>query len=229
MDSINEIVIHGDAHKLGINPVGCVIRNLDIQSETNELDDEIRAVEKQLTNDAESVLQSQDVVGSRELFSRLGYPEQEPAGEQLVTLIETSGLNRHNHVVDAYNIVGGRSGAVMGMHDTAQLGEKITVRRADGGETMLPIFHDEPETASNGDLIWESEEDVLALLGPISRDADAFKVTESTEEVLLMIPGNDKTSEEHNRRLCIQTFDLIEQVNPDAELEFIDVKKPALH
>lgn len=229
MENIKKIVIQEGVHELGINPVGCVIRNLDIQSGADELDDEIQAVEKQLTNDAESVLQSPEVVGSREVFNRLGYPEQEPAGEQLVQLIEKNGLNRHNHVVDAYNIVGGRSGAILGMHDTAQLSGTVTVRRATGGETMLPIFHDEPETASQGDLIWESNEDVLALLGPISRDADAFKVNESTEEVLLMVPGNNNTSEEYNRNLCNQTFKIIEQVNPGAELEFLDVKKPALH
>ncbi|UPM44557.1 phenylalanine--tRNA ligase beta subunit-related protein [Halocatena salina] len=223
MDS-NTVFVTDDVRALGIDPVGCHIRNLDVQAETDALDAEINEI-NQLTGDASEVVESDVVDGSRELFRRLGRPDQEPAGEQLVKLIEARGFNRNNNVVDAYNIVGARSGAIMGMHDAGDISAPITIRRAEGGETMLPIFHEEPETATQGDLLWESDEDILALLGPVSRDADAFKVTESTDEVLLIVPGNPSMSEADGRALCRETFTLIKRTCPDAEMEFLHVQR----
>ncbi|RRJ31443.1 phenylalanine--tRNA ligase beta subunit-related protein [Halocatena pleomorpha] len=226
MDSNTKLIVSENARELGISPVGCLIRNLTIQQDCDELDAEIDDI-NQLTGDASDVLNSDVIAGSRELFRRLGRPSQEPAGEQLAKLIEARGFNRTNNVVDAYNIVGARSGAIMGMHDTADITGPITVRRADGGETMLPIFHDEPETATTGDLLWESNEDILALLGPVSRDADRFKVTQDTNEVLVMVPGNERMTKADGRALCRETFDLIKRTCPDAELDFLDVQRDA--
>ncbi|RRJ29434.1 phenylalanine--tRNA ligase beta subunit-related protein [Halocatena pleomorpha] len=223
MDS-NTLVVTDDVRALGIAPVGCQIRNLDVQSGTNALNAEINEV-NQLTGDASAVLASDVVDGSRELFHRLGRSDQEPAGEQLVKLIEARGFNRNNNIVDAYNIVGVQSGAILGMHDTGEIDGPITIRRADGGETMLPIFHEEPETAAEGDLLWESDGDLLALLGPVSRDADAFKVTESTDDVLLVVPGNPAMSEADGRALCRDTFELIKRTCPTATMEFLDVQR----
>ncbi len=223
MDS-NTVFVTDDVRALGINPVGCHIRNLDVQAETDALDAEINEI-NQLTGDASEVVESDVVSGSRELFRRLGRPDQEPAGEQLVKLIEARGFNRNNNVVDAYNIVGARSGAIMGMHDAGDISGPITVRRTDGGETMLPIFHEELETAAEGDLIWESQERILALLGPISRDAAPFKVTNDTTEVVIMVPGNPTMSEADGRALCQQTFELIKRTCPSAEMEFLDVQR----
>ncbi|RRJ28500.1 phenylalanine--tRNA ligase beta subunit-related protein [Halocatena pleomorpha] len=223
MDS-NILVVTDDVHALGIAPVGCQIRNLDVQSGPDALDAEINEI-NQLTGDASARLESDIVEGSRELFRRLGRPDQEPAGEQLVKLIEARGFNRNNNIVDAYNIVGARSGAVMGMHDAGEIDGPVTIRRAEGGETMLPIFHEDSETAAAGDLLWEFDGDLLALLGPVSRDADAFKVTEATDDVLLVVPGNPALSEADGRALCRDTFELIKRTCPTATMEFLDVRR----
>lgn len=227
---MRKIHIEPEVRKLGIRePVGCIIRDIDTTANASELDTDIRETERFVSSNLDSILQSEEVTASKELFARLGYPDQRPAGEQLVRQIAKKELNRHNNVVDAYNVVGGRSGAILGMHDVSQLTDDVRIRRADGGETMLPIFHDEPEIAAEGDLIWESGNDILALLGPVSRDADRFKVDESTTDVLLMVPGNEKTTEEYNRSLCESTYDLIQKSSPGAEMKFLETRNVVAH
>lgn len=221
---MNQILVKQDAHDLGIvNPVGCRIRGLDVQIGAPELDGDVDSVEKEVKKNSNEILDKSEVRGFRELFARIGYPDQTPSGEQLVRLIEKKGLNRHNNVVDAYNVAGAESGVILGMHDITHVDENIVIQRANGGERMLPIFHKEHVTAHPGDLLWGTDSRVLALLGPISRDADKYKITESTEEALLVAPGNRETSEEYNREVCRRAYDLITKTNPDATLEFLDV------
>lgn len=227
---MNRIVVKKDARDLGIvNPVGCRIRGLDVQIGAPELDEDVAEIEKTIKENPDAILDKPEVRGFRELFDRIGHPDQTPSGEQLVNLIGKKGLNRHNNVVDAYNVAGAESGVILGMHDVSHIDGDIVIQRASGGERFLPIFHKDYETAQPGDLLWGTDRHILALLGPVSRDSDKHKITESTEEALLMAPGNHETSEEYNREVCRRAYDLISKTNPDATLEFLDVVSEDKH
>lgn len=221
---MNKIVVKQDAHDLGIvNPAGCLIRGLDVQTETNQLDKAVVEIEESIKTNPDEILERDEVRGFQELFSRIGYPEQTTSGEQLVEIIEKKGLNRHNNIVDAYNIAGAEFGASIGMHDSSYIDGNVTIQRATGGERILPIFHKEEETAQSGDLICKTDGRVLALHGPVDRQAEESKVTNTTDKALLLSLGNRKTSEKYNRAVCQRAFDLISKTCPDAEMEFLDV------
>jgi DNA/RNA-binding domain of Phe-tRNA-synthetase-like protein len=221
---MGQIVVKQDARELGIvNPVGCLIRGLDVQIGAPELDEDIAEIEKTIEENPNTILDKREVRGFHEFFSQIGYPDQTPSGEQLVKLIEKKGINRRNNVVDAYNIASAEFGASLGMHDAATIEDDIVIERANGGERFHPIFHKNPITAHSGDLLYGTDRHILALFGEVTRDADEFKVTDLTEEVLLMARGNSRTSEKYNREACRRAFDLISKTCPDAEMDFLDV------
>jgi DNA/RNA-binding domain of Phe-tRNA-synthetase-like protein len=221
---MNQIVVKQDARELGIvNPVGCLIRGLDVQMGAPELDEDVVEIEKTIKEDSDTILNRREVKTFHEFFSEIGHPNQTPSGEQLVNLIKKKSLNRRNNVVDAYNIASAEFGASLGMHDTATLNGNVVIQRADGGERFHPIFHKDYVTAQAGDLLYGTDQHILALFGGVTRDADEFKVTDLTNEVLLIARGNHETSEEYNRGACRRAYDLISKTCPDAEIEFLDV------
>lgn len=232
---MNQLVVKQDARDLGIvNPVGCLIRGLDVQMGAPELDEDVAAIEETIKRDPDTILDRREVEEFHEFFSEIGYPDQTPSGEQLVKLIEKKGLNRRNNVVDAYNIASAEFGSSLGMHDTATLKGDVVIQQANGGERFHPIFHKNPVTAQPGDLMYGTDRHILALFGGVTRDADEFKVTDLTDEVLLVARGNRETSEEYNKDACRRAFDLISKTCPDAEMEFLDVvsepeKRIAVH
>lgn len=221
---MNRIVVKNDARDLGIvNPVGCRIQGLDVRMGAPELDEDVGKIEKTIKENSDAVLDRPEVKEFHEFFSEIGYPDQTPSGEQLVKIIENNGLNRRNNVVDAYNIASAEFGVSLGMHDAATLSGDVVIERASGGERFLPIFHDEHMVAQSGDLVYGTDDAMLALFGDVTRDAEKFRVTDLTEEVLLVARGNRETSEEYNRAACRRAYDLISKTCPDAEIEFLDV------
>lgn len=224
MDSVTKIIVRNDARELGItNPVGCIVSGLDVQSEAPELDEDVASIEQLASDSPDRRLETEVVDGSREIYARMGYPEVVPDGEMRFNLIGRRGLNRHNNVVDAYNVAGAEYGLGLGMHDVAQLDGDIVIQRANGGERMVPLFRESHREAQAGDLMYGTDRHTLWIAGEIGRDSDAFKVTASTNKALLLAVGNHKTSEEYNRTVCQRAYDLISKTCPDATLEFLDV------
>lgn len=221
---MDRIVVTEDIRRIGIeNPVGCLISGLNVRSGTSELDGHVRELERRIDSNSEEILSREEVTAYHDVFEAVGHPGQEPAGEQLVRLVDQQGLNRHNNVVDAYNIASAERGMGLGMHDVTALSGDVHVRRASGGERILPIFHDKPVTATAGDVLHEVDGQILGILGPVDRDAGAYRVTEETEQALLLSLGNEETSEADNRAACRRTYDLICETCPNATLTFLDV------
>lgn len=222
VNTMNQIVVKRNAHEMGIqNPVACLIEGLDVTTD-RVLNKEVTELESKIKDHGDEIVGKPEIKAFHEFYRKLGYPDQLPAGEQMIKLIQSEGLNRHNNVVDAYNLASAESGIGLSMHDTAQIDGDIVVRRATGGERILPIFESEVVTANAGDVVYGAG-DLLRLLGPIARDSDEFKVTESTESALLMALGNHETSHAQNRAVCERAFELISETNPDATIEYLEV------
>ncbi|WP_185715573.1 phenylalanine--tRNA ligase beta subunit-related protein [Halocatena pleomorpha] len=222
---MDRIVVTEDVQRLGIkNPVGCLISGLEVRSGASELDEHVEKLERKISENSEEILSREEVSAYHDVFEAVGHPGQEPAGEQLVRLIREQGLNRHNNVVDAYNIASAERGMGLGMHDVTALSGDVYVHRASGGERILPIFHEQPVQATTGDVLHEVGGQILGILGPVDRDAGAYRVTEATDQALLLSLGNEKTAEEDNRAVCRRAYDLICETCPDATLTFLDVR-----
>lgn len=221
---MTEIVIKQDAYDLGIrNPVGCLITGLDVRSDAPQLDEEVGEIERSIKRDLDEALSSDVIESARDLYTNMGYPDQTPDGEKRMQLIGKRGLNRHNNVVDAYNITGAEYGIGLGMHDVAQLDGNVVIQCATGGERMVPLFRESYRKAQEGDLIYGTDQHTLWIAGRLGRDSDEFKVTKDTEQALLMAIGNAETSEGFNRDVCSRAFELIRKTCPDASLEFLPI------
>lgn len=162
--------------------------------------------------------------GFRQLFARMGYPDQIPAGERLVTLLQKRGFKRIDPVVDSYNVVAAEYCAGIGMHDAAALTDDVTVTRANGDEMIVPIFKTAPARIVAGDLIYKTGNRVMAWLGKRDVDSDEFKVvTGVTTSVLLVVLGNAVTTEAENAGVIDRIAKLIRSFSPDLGVTMLPV------
>lgn len=227
---VNRLIVDADAFALGIiNPVACVIEDVRVLVGSDALDNEIEVLMQELSREAENILARSEVKAFNELFERMGYPRQKPAGQRLVESLLRNGFKRYNNLVDAYNIASTLFGSGLGMHDVTRIKEQqanVEVVRARGDEKIIPLFKKEPVSVVRGDLIYgiapSGEMSLLAWLGKRDVDSDEFKVGDDTTGLLLVALGNAATSEAYNRMACLKTFQLIGQTCPDARITFLN-------
>lgn len=224
------VIVHEEAALLGIvNPVACFIEGITVTENSHQLDEEINRLMQNLSQEGPSILSRPEVRGFNDLFARVGYPQQVPAGQRLIELLQQRGFRRYNNVVDAYNISTALSGSGLGMHDASSITDDIHVSRARGDEQILPLFKTKEVKVASGDIIYShaqtggSSGQVMAWLGKRDVDSDRFKVTEATKQLLLVVLGNEATSQDYNREVCLQTVKLIRRTCPTANLSFLSV------
>lgn len=232
---MKQLILHEDARHLGItHPIACIISGVQVRTDSSALDHEIESLMQTLMNDANAILSRPEVTGFEDLFARMGYPEQKPAGRRLIELFQRNGFKRYNNIIDAYNISSAFFGSGLGMHDASNVMHGIEVYRANGTEQIIPLFKSEASTIKRGDLVYLSmhtggegagNNNVIAWLGKRDVDSDTFKVVETTTDLLLVALGNNKTSEEYNRQSCLKTLDLIRCTCAEAEATFLEVSE----
>ena len=178
-------------------------------------------------------MQRPEVRGFDELFARMGYRKQTPAGRRLVEGFRKRGFKRYGNVIDAYNLASAWFGSGLGMHDAARLTGDVRVFRATGSEQIVPLFKTEPANVVRGDLVYADGgpagdpgdgggERLLAWLGQRDVDSDAYKVRDDTTSLLLVALGNAATSEDYNREACLKAVELIRRTCPEATAEFLE-------
>lgn len=205
-----QLIIHPSAYNLGIsNPVAIVINDIVVSKNCIKLDKAIKDVEEKVVKESDDIINSDEVRGFKALFDRLGLEAQIPAGQRLINLIKKRGFKRHNNIVDAYNIVSALTASGLGMHDASHI-ENIEVFRASGEETIIPLFKKKELRVNHGDLVYSTNNKLLAWLGKQDVDSDEFKVTENTTSLVLIALGNEATSESYNKELCLKTFKYIQ-------------------
>lgn len=227
---VSQLIVHEDAFELGIiNPVACVIEGVKVLAGSGALDHEIETLMQKLGGEAENILARGEVKAFNELFERMGYPRQKPAGQRLIELLLRNGFKRYNNIVDAYNIASVQFGSGLGLHDVRRIKENdasVHVLRARGEEKIIPLFKKEPVSVVSGDLIYgiatAPDMSLLAWLGKRDVDSDEFKVSDDTDGLLLVALGNAATSVAYNRAACQKTFELISRACPDARITYLD-------
>jgi DNA/RNA-binding domain of Phe-tRNA-synthetase-like protein len=220
------LVVHEDAYEIGIrNPIACLIRKISVQPTGGLLDSDVSDLMAHLRESA-AILETPEARGFEELFGRLGHHGTVPAGTRLVESLARRGLTSHNNVVDACNIASALAGSGLGLHDAEHVLTDIHVRRARGDERIRPLFKTTVETTRAGDLIYGTVDRVMAWLGKRDVDADDFKVTEDSRFLLLMVLGNERTSSEYNRDVCLNVVRLIRKTSPTVYAQFIPTLLP---
>jgi DNA/RNA-binding domain of Phe-tRNA-synthetase-like protein len=225
-----KVRLQPNARDLGIvSPVACILRYLQVGESGDSMKARIEALTHLLAEKKDTILDSHECRGFRELFRRMGYPNQVPAGQRLVESFAQKGFKRFNNVIDAYNLVSASSGCGIGMHDAAALGTILEIKRAGGAEEIIPLFKTKPARVTAGDLVYGSPKgqpevfDTFAWLGKKDVDSDTHKISDLTTSVLLVVLGNAHTSASFNVDLCRKIADVLKDTTPQITMEFLEV------
>lgn len=225
------LVVEPSARDLGIiNPVTCLIENITVQPAPPALTAEIDKRLGILKQTHERILAAPETAGFAELFAKMGYPDQTPAGQRMIETTLTRGMKSYNNVIDAYNIVSVMHGCGLGLHDLSGHDGDLCAWRADGSETIVPMFKSEAKPVNAGDLVYglvspsaSEQRTLLAWLGKRDVDSDTYKVTNESTSLLLVVLGNARTSREHNVVICHEVLELLRLSCSEARAKFVDM------
>lgn len=135
--------------------------------------------------------------GVRKLFKSVGIDPSRyrPSGEALVRrIIKGQGLYHINCIVDINNICSIESLFPLGAYDRANIDGDVTIRLGAGDETYRGIGK---EINIAGKLV--SVDSSGAFGSPIA-DSDRTKITEKTQDVLVILYAPESTDDERIRR-----------------------------
>jgi len=134
----------------------------------------------------------------RDFFWRLGIDptKNRPAAEALVRrILAGKPIPSINSVVDAYNLASVRTLVALAVFDADKLKGELTLRFAKVGEEFLGIGM-EKSLHLSGDEVVVSDAEKLVAVYPY-RDAGASKVTRETKNVVILVCGVPRISEEN--------------------------------
>lgn len=215
------------AYALGIHePAAARFDGVRVIPEADTLASEAATLLQELAREEDAFFQRPEVRGYRTLFAKLGYAEQTPAGERLVHGFLKRGFRSFNNVIDAYNLVAARNVAGLGLHDADRVAGDIVVDRADGTQRIQPLFKSKTRRIREGDLFYAATEveSAMAWLGKRDVDSDRFKVRDDSTSLVLVVLGNASTTRAHNRRVCVEVFDLLRETVPNCSMRFLSVE-----
>ena len=129
----------------------------------------------------------------RDFYWRVGIDPTKirPAGEALTRrILSGKDLPTINTLVDAYNIASAESSVAIAVFDSRTVDfENLTMRRAVKGESFLGIGMDSATILSGVEVVIEDTKSGKLIAIYPYRDSDDSKVTEQSDEVLLMMCG----------------------------------------
>jgi DNA/RNA-binding domain of Phe-tRNA-synthetase-like protein len=221
---MQKVIVHSSAYELGIrNPVACVIDGVTVQ------EGRVERLDLPVTQTVEMIqaglpLQLPEAAGFSELFERMAYPQQTPAGKRLVESIAAKGFPRYNNIVDACNVMSARYCSGIGLHDASAIRNDILVSRALGQEEIVPLFKDKPQRVRQGDMIYSCEGRLLAWLGKRDVDSNDFRITNETRSLLCIVLGNARTERAFNQNICEGFIELIRLTCPEVSARFLETE-----
>jgi lysyl-tRNA synthetase class 2 len=93
-----------------------------------------------------------------------------------------------NPIVDVYNYISLKHMVPVGGDDISRVEGNITLRFAHEGENFRPLNSEEVEQAKQGEVVYADDIEVLCRRWNW-RECDKTKMTEETEEALLVVEG----------------------------------------
>jgi len=126
----------------------------------------------------------------RDFYWRLSIDptKQRPASEALIRRILGGGnIWRVNKFVNSYNLASAITGVTLGAYDMGKIRGGLTVRFAEPGEPFQGIGMSSPKPLNGNEIVVSDEEGVVSIYP--YRDSERTKITEETQEALLIAYG----------------------------------------
>ncbi|MFJ2609154.1 hypothetical protein ACIQOU_00825 [Streptomyces sp. NPDC091279] len=163
--------------------------------------------------------------GYRKLLAGLGHPEVVPAGERLRDVVAGRGWASHGAVVDAVSVATLRHGAGIGLHRMPGAGQELLIRRASGGERIVPAFSSKSRPVPVGDLLYGVAApdgtgfEPLAWLGRRDCDAAGWQVADGDREAVMVVLGCPGEGAEHTEEIGRTVARILAEIRPDVHVE----------
>jgi DNA/RNA-binding domain of Phe-tRNA-synthetase-like protein len=119
-------------------------------------------------------------------------------------------LKHINTIVDVYNYISIKHMVPAGGDDISQVEGDITLRFALGNETFRPLNSDDLEHVKEGEVIYADDVEVLCRRWNW-RECDKTKMTEETEEAVLVVEGLPPVSKEEIERIIEELSSMVER------------------
>ena len=167
-------------------------RNVELEKFEDEIMKEVRE-----QYDLESLKNLSTFRAYRDFFWRVGIDptKNRPAAEALIRrVLGGRTIPRINTLVDAYNLASVKTEIALAAFDADKLKGDLLMRFAERGEEFLGIGMEKPMILQGGEIVISDDEKLVAIYP--HRDADNTKITEETENVLLLVCGVPGIGEE---------------------------------
>jgi len=129
-----------------------------------------------------------------------------PAAEALIRrILAGKPLPSINTLVDAYNLASIKSRIALATFDADKLEGDLLMRFAEEGEQFYGIGMEKPLILKGGEIVVSDDQKLIAVYP--YRDADNTKVTEETENIMMLVcgvPGIPKENLENASRVALE-------------------------
>jgi DNA/RNA-binding domain of Phe-tRNA-synthetase-like protein len=185
------------------------VNGVKIQKKDAELEKFKLEVMKQVRNeyDLDAVKDHPTFRAYRDFFWRIGIDPTKirPAAEALIRrILAGKTLPCINTLVDAYNLASIKSRIALATFDADKLEGNLLMRFAQEGEQFYGIGMEKPLILKGGEIVVSDNEKLIAVYP--YRDADNTKVTQETENILIVVcgvPGIPKETLENASRVAL--------------------------
>ena len=186
------------------------IKGVQIQKRGAELEKFKVEVMRQVRNDynLDSVKDHPTFRAYRDFFwsIKIDPTKIRPAAEALIRrILAGKTLPSINTLVDAYNLASIKSRIALATFDADKLEGALLMRFAEEGEQFYGIGMEKPLILKGGEIVVSDDQKLIAIYP--YRDADNTKVTEETENIMMLVcgvPGIPKENLENASRVALE-------------------------
>jgi DNA/RNA-binding domain of Phe-tRNA-synthetase-like protein len=217
----------------GLNIGIVVARQIDNHGESEEIMSFILEKEEEIRrqHDKETLSQHPKIQAWRHAYSSFGAkPKKYKSSVESLYRMVLNGINlRHiNKVVDIYNYVSVKHMVPIGGDDMAQVEGDIRLKFASGDESFTPLNSEETVTARQGEVVYMDSKDVLCRRWNW-RECDKTKMTEETEDVVLVVEGLPPVTKEEVQEIIGELSRLVaEYCGGEKETFILDEENPEI-
>jgi len=161
--------------------------------------------------DSETLSQHPKIQAWRRAYSSFGAkPKKYKSSVESLYRMVLRGVDLRpiNRIVDIYNYISLKHLVPVGGDDISKVEGNISLTFARGDEPFTPLNSEETETAKEEEVVYTDSKEVLCRRWNW-RECDKTKMTENTEEVLLVVEGLPPVSKEEVQRIIEELSTLI--------------------
>ena len=190
-------------------------KNLDNHGDCPDLMGKIQQIQRKIRDNyrIETLTDCPKIQNWRNAFTLFGAkPKKHRSSvENLYRMtLEGRDLRPINRIVDIYNCISLEHMVPVGGDDLAFVDGDIVLRFAAGDETFVPLGSGEPQMARKGEVIYADNRDVLCRRWNW-RECEKTKMTEETQDVLLVSEGLPPVTEEEIAHISAELNGMIRQ------------------